>query len=182
MSKWVSEWVLVSNLRHLSLYTLDKRRRMVIKDQGRVMSSCHLVIMSSSFTLFSFQSSVIMIIFSHHPSHHIRFSSTIMEQYLTVSKLFWLSSLSSSFGWVWGRDHHQIIIIISIVIITIIHPDYYHHNCYHNQLSSFIMIIINIITIIINIRAWLGGFLGGALSWESVGRVLGWSSSLSWLS
>ena len=43
----MSEWVLVSNLRHLSLYTLDKRRRMVIKDQGRVkdhviVSSCNL--------------------------------------------------------------------------------------------------------------------------------------------
>ena len=47
VSKWVSEWVLVSNLRHLSLYTLDKRHRTVIKDQGRVMSSCHHVILSS---------------------------------------------------------------------------------------------------------------------------------------
>ena len=133
--------------------------------------------LSSSWLLsLSFQSSVIMIIFSHHPSHHITFSSTIMEQYLTVSKLFWLSSLSSSFGWVWGRDHHQIIIIISIVIITIIHHDYYHHNCYHNQLSSFIMIIINIINIIINIRAWLGGFFRGSIilriSREGVGVII----------
>ena len=59
----MSEWVLVSNLRHLSLYTLDKRRRMVIKDQGRVkdhiiVSSCNLSacqFVSFFFKLVSFQ-------------------------------------------------------------------------------------------------------------------------------
>ena len=34
VSKLVSEWVVVSNLRHLSLYILDKRHRVMIKDQG----------------------------------------------------------------------------------------------------------------------------------------------------
>ena len=47
VSQWVSEWVVVSNLRHLSLYTLDFGHR--IMDQR----SCHVNISTCQHVSFS---------------------------------------------------------------------------------------------------------------------------------